>query len=664
TALEILERSPGVVVNRQNNSISIAGKEGVVIMINNKISYVPVSSIVQMLEGMTADNIISIELITTPPAKLDAEGNAGYINIILKERTDVGFNGSFSLAAGYSNDFVTNNAVNFNFRKDRLNLFGNLSHALDETDQVFRISREYTDDGDQINNSTFSDRDTRRLTYNARTGLDYQITSKTIMGVLITAFSNRWSMTAENENSIFINQSSASFIDLVSDELNHWKHIGVNYNLSHEFSENSIIDLDLDYLYYKDNNPNDYLNSYFDENRNFVGDTLVRSTKQTPIKTYVAALDYKSTAEDKLKIETGLKITISSFENEVAVEEFVENTWIPDPTLTNKSFLDENIYAGYFSTEYSFTEKTGAKIGLRYEYTDSKLDTDTEGRVVDRKYGELFPTIFFNHTINDTLSMNISYSRRIRRPTFNNLAPFVLLLDPNTFVSGNASLQPAISNAVRFSLNYRSVVASIEYTNEESTIANFQERLDEETGRLIFEASNLEYTRTFGISLGFPWKVYSWWRMQNNFNFVHQSVKGLYFEDPIELSLANYSFNISNSFKISESWSGELSGFYRSKGFFGTAQYDGVYRVDSGFSIRLGEKKGTLKLSVRDFFDSFDFSGGTDIPEQNLKTRNFFDFSARTILLTYTRNFGNKKLELLRNRETGAEEERQRVTEQ
>ena len=664
SALEILERSPGVLVNRQSNSISIVGKEGVVVMINGKNSYVPISSLIQMLEGMSADNIVSIELITTPPANLDAEGNAGYINIVLKERTDVGLNGSISLAAGYSNAFVTTNSINFNYRKGKFNLFGNYSFSLNETDQIFKVSRQYTEDGDRIGSSTFSDRDARQRNHNLRTGLDYQVSDKTIMGVLFTGYSNRWTMNAQNENINTRNGIPESYINLDNYELNYWKHFGANFNISHEFTEDKSLDFNLDYLYYKDDNPNDYLNSYFDENQIFESDSIARSTKLTPIKTFVGALDYSTKPNEKFKLETGLKLTTSNFENDVAVEDLIDNNWIEDPTLTNKSNLDESIYAGYISAEYSITEKTGAKLGLRYEYTNSELDTDTQGRVVDRQYGELFPTIYFSHSFNDTLSMNLSYSRRITRPTFNNLAPFVILFDPNTFISGNASLQPAISNAVRYSVNYKSAVFSLEYTNEDSSIANFQERLDEETGRLIFEASNLDYTKTFGVSFGFPWKIASWWRTQNNFTYIRQKVRGFYYEDPIELSLGNFSFNISNSYNISENWSAELSGFYTSEGFFGTAKYDAFYRVDSGVSKKFGENGGTLKFTVRDIFDSFEFSGGTDIPEQDLRTRNFFDFSARTFLLTYTRNFGNRKLKSSRNRETGAEEERRRVSEQ
>lgn len=131
TALEVLERSPGINVNRQSNSISIAGKEGVMVMVNDKISYIPASSLVQMLQGMSADNISSIELITSPPANFDAEGIAGYINIILKKRTDLGLNGSYSFSRGYGRGVTNNDNLNFNYRKNNINIFGSYGFSLD-----------------------------------------------------------------------------------------------------------------------------------------------------------------------------------------------------------------------------------------------------------------------------------------------------------------------------------------------------------------------------------------------------------------------------------------------------------------------------------------------------------------------------------------------------
>lgn len=146
TALQILERSPGVQVDRQNSSVSLIGKSGVAIMINDKLSYMPAASVVQMLEGMSADNIESIELITTPPANFDAEGNAGFINIVLKEQTDLGLNGSYSLSFGVGNGTITNDNINFNYRKNKVNFFGNYSFLRDSQGQLFSFNRNFIDE--------------------------------------------------------------------------------------------------------------------------------------------------------------------------------------------------------------------------------------------------------------------------------------------------------------------------------------------------------------------------------------------------------------------------------------------------------------------------------------------------------------------------------------
>jgi bisphosphoglycerate-dependent phosphoglycerate mutase len=487
SALEILERSPGVIVNRQSDAISILGKDGVVVMINGKTSYVPTSALIQMLDGMSADNIGSIELITTPPANFDAEGNAGFINIVMKKRTDLGLNGSYSLALGYSTDIMTSDNISFNYRNEKINLFGNYSFSLDHTEQQFNLSRVETDDGNLSTTETDSDRDPRQRNHSIRLGLDYQASDKTIMGLLLNGYDNRWSMDAINRSLDTENGAPVSFINLLNDEINHWKHFGANYNIKHSFTDDNFISFDLDYLYYTDDNPTNYFNSIFDENMDFLNEELSRSGKYTPIKTWVTKFDYSTKLNEKLKLETGLKGTKSNFENDVSVENFDNTSWITDSSLTNKSNLDEKIFAAYSAL---VNDKWSTKIGLRYEYTNTQLDTETQGKVVDRQYGELFPSIFFNRIINDDLNMNLSYSRRITRPTFNDLAPFVIFVDPKTFLSGNANLQPSISNSYKYDINYKSYILSFQYTHEDSSISQFQERIDEANDRLILEASN------------------------------------------------------------------------------------------------------------------------------------------------------------------------------
>ena len=332
SALEILERSPGVVVNKQSSTISVVGKDGVVVMINGKTSYVPASGIVQLLEGMSADNISSIELITTPPANFDAEGNAGFINIVLKKRTDLGLNGSYSFSAGYGKGETTSDNINFNYRKNKVNIFGSYSFSLDTRDQFFFTSREFLQNGDLQATFTETDRDPRQRNHNVRIGLDIDVSKKTIMGILLNAYDNKWTMDAFNNSFDTSNKEITSFVELINDELNQWKHFGVNYNLKHNFAEDKFISFDIDYLYYKDNNPTNYENSFFDENRTFLNTEFLRSGKLTPIKTWVSKFDYSNKVNEKIKVEVGIKGTFSEFENDVIVENLIGNDWIIDPT--------------------------------------------------------------------------------------------------------------------------------------------------------------------------------------------------------------------------------------------------------------------------------------------------------------------------------------------
>ena len=661
SALDILERSPGISINRQNNSIAVVGKNGVVIMIDGKKNYVPNSGIVQFLEGISADNIKSMEIITTPPSDFDAEGNAGFINIVLKKKTDAGLNGNYSISAGYGKRPRSSDNISFNYRRDKINIFGSYSYLFDKHTELWYNSRTYKKNNDILGSGVSSNRLPTVNNHNARLGLDYQLTDKTVTGILLDGYNTKWTMDANNDSFNTTNGLTTGFTKTFNYELNQWKHFGINYNLKHNFTDDKYISFNIDYLYYKDNNPNSYTNSYFDQNKVLLNIEKVRSGKITPIKTWVSSIDYSDKLNKKIKFDAGIKGSFSNFVNGVNVDNLEGENWVSDPTLTNKSYLDEKIGALYSALDYTLNEKTSLKFGLRYEYTNSQLDTDTQGNVVDRKYGIFFPSLFFNRKLNENLNMNLSFSKRITRPTFNDLAPFVIFLNPTTFISGNSALQPAISNSFKYDINYKSTILSFQYTDEQSSIAGFQEYIDSDTGRLVYSATNLDYTKSLSTTLGLPIKINDWWKMQNNLIYINQKIKGLYNGNTIKLALGSFQANTTQSFKITKTISNETTAYYYGPSIFGTAKYNAVAGVDIGFQKKFNEKWGTLKISINDLFDSNKYKGGTNLPNQNIKTANIFDFSNRTFILTYSNNFGNSKLKSSRERQTGSEEERNRV---
>ncbi|SDE89535.1 Outer membrane receptor proteins, mostly Fe transport [Pricia antarctica] len=665
SALEILERSPGVLVDRQNSSISLLGKSGVVVMINGKQSYMPASSLVSLLEGMNASNIETIELITTPPANFDAEGNAGFINIVLIEQTDTGLNGSYALSFGVGNGTITSNNVNFNYRKNKANLFGNYSFLRDSQGQFFEIDRSFLDNHENmIAILTTSDREPILKSHNIRTGLDYQLSENTVMGLLLWANNNKWTMDAINQSRESENGMPSAFVNLLLTERNQLQNFGSNINLKHNFKENGYFSIDLDFLKYRLENPTEYTNRFFDGNTNFLREELTQSDKTTPIGIMVGKTDYSNRISDKVKLDLGIKGAFSNFDNEVDVGTFQGSDFVEDPELTETSSLKERILAGYGSIDYTISDKTSLQVGLRYEHTDSELISDKQGEVVDRSFGELFPTAYLSHKVNDSLSFNFSYSRRITRPTFNDMAPFVIFIDPTTFFAGNPAVQPAISNSVKLDLNYLSFIFSAQYSVEDGTISRFQSRFDEANERLVFGASNLDHTKIFTLSSGLPTIFTNWWKMQNNITYLNTRISNRVDGSLLNFDQNTFNINHTQSFTMSKNLSSEINVNYNSPSimtFTGTDILEAFYAVNFGIQKKFGERGGTLSFKVNDLLDSMKWKLTNDNPEQNLNTTNTFDMFNRTFLFTYTNSFGNSKLKSARQRGTGAEEEKNRV---
>lgn len=661
TALDILERSPGIVVDRQNNRISIQGKDGVNVMENGKLRYMPVSALLQYLNGISSDNIATIELITTPPAKFDAEGDAGYINIVLKKSPDEGLNGSFSLSYGYGKGQVSNNSINLNFRKNKLFLFGNYSFLLKDQEQSFTTKRAIqAPDALQESNTSGLRLPTQR-DHNLRFGMEYQLSDKTEIGGLLSAYDNHWSMDALTRNDLLRNRTLYTVNSVEAIERNQWRHYGANFNISHRFSASENISIDADYLYYRNENPINYANIVSDGTDNFLEEILTRSSKVTPLDILVGNLDYHKDLNAKVKLDAGVKAVRSTFENSVLVETLKLENWLPEASLSSNSKLAEEILAAYLSTDLQLGQKTSAKIGLRYEYTNSRLDSETDGRVVDRRFGKLFPSVFLAHKFSESISGNLSYSRRITRPTFREMAPFAFLIDPSTFFSGNPAIQPAISDAFKVDLRYKTLFFSVQYTVQDSAIARFQQRYDSEANRLLLVSENIKNAKIFSFTLGYPLQITPWWNSRSNAMYFYQENNAYVSDRPFQLTRNYVQLNTTHSFKLPKGFSSELAFFYNSPRINGALNFGEMYGLNLGLQKQLGGQWGSLRLNVSDVLNSVVMRGNVEVPDQNLSYTGIFDFSQRTFTLNYSRSFGNQKLKSRRKRQRGAAEERNRM---
>ena len=663
TVLDVLQKSPGVMVNKQGGTISMNGKNGVMIMINGRINYMPPEAIVHMLNGMSANNVEKIELITTPPAKYDAGGNAGYINIVLLDNPDIGFNGSYSVTMAAFFGTTPSANFNFNYRTKKANLYGSYSflRTSKTITPIIENYRKVIYQGNIIETNSTSNRDPVRLTHNIRIGYDYQLDKKTTLGLLTSAYSNKWTMDAINNIHKQVNNSPDSGIKVNNDEINLWKHWMGNINLQHNMSSGEEITFNADYLYYDDNNPNNYYNQFYDSNNQLLGSENTRSTKKTIINILPIQLDYKNKLNANADLETGFKVVTSKFTNDVRVENFIQSAWKSDSNFTARYFLKENISAAYASVKITSGEKNNIKAGLRYEYTSSNLHTETQKNIVDKKYGKLFPAFSISHKLNDANSVNFSYNRRINRPAFTDLAPFTIFLDPYTFITGNSALQPSIADAVKADYVFKKMIFSLGYTSESNSIAAFQTEVDVSGNKQYITSKNLKSTKTINASLSLSWTITDWWVSQLNVNTLWQKIDADYKQKP--LTITNFNYNISGfqSFTLPKRFAMELSGFYQSSGLFGSSLARAYGVLNAGIQKKFTRNNSSLKFGVDDIFSTLKFRWTFNLPEENFYTNSRIQISRRIFKLTYSQSFGNKALKDKRTRITASEEERLRV---
>ena len=663
TVLDVLQKSPGVIVNKQAGTIGMNGKSGVNVMINGKITYMPADALVQMLDGMNANNVERIELITTPPARYDASGNAGYINIVLVNNPNLGLNGSYAITLAAFRGTAPAANFDFNYRTQKGNLYGSYSFTRQEN-TIFPIlegDRKVIYQGKTTQTTTRSDRFPVQRNHNIRLGYDYQLGKKTTLGLLTAAYDTKWTMDAINKTSIKVNNSLDTIIRINNDEINQWKHWMGNINLQHIINSGEEITLNADYLYYDDNNPNNYLNQYYNAGNQLLKSQNSRSRKNTVINILPVQIDYKKKLNTKTNLETGFKRVASKFSNDVSVQELIQESWKFDSSLTALYALKENINAVYASMDIAANEKTSIKAGLRYEYITSNLGTETQKNIVDRKYGKLFPTFYISRKLDDNNSLNFSYNRRINRPAFTDLAPFTIFIDPYTYITGNAALQPAISNAVKIDYLLKRFVFSLSYTYESNSIGSFQSEVDVSTNKQTITAKNLRSTQSINASLSLPLTITKWWSSQININNTWQKIETDYNQKNI--SLVNIDYNISGfqSFTLPRNFGIELSGFYQSKALFGAFITKPFGQLNAGIQKKFIKSNSSLKFGADDIFSSMNIRARFDLPEENFYTFSRFQISRRIFKLTYNKSFGNKLLKEKRARITASEEERSRV---
>jgi len=552
SAIDLLERSPGVIVNRQNNSMTLAGKNGVIILINGKRYRMPPEAAFQMLAGLNSSDVEKIEILTVPPANYDADGDAGFINVVMKRNNGIlGTNGSLTVGQGYGSGFQSNLSLNINHQGPKFSWFGLLTPSIINQVGIWESQRNNNNGFEDVSiNSVSNDRNSNRKAVNYQVGFDYYIGKNTTLSALVSGYENRLNMDAPTVTEAMFSTSPDTLVNMILTEKNNWSHIMGNINLHHTFKNGHIISADLDYLTYSNSNPTAYEMDFYLNPNDFLYSEEFRISKETPIDMWVGSANHSAKIGESIKVDSGIKGTFSELNNQVVFEKNMGSEWVVNPTFSNEGLLKEDILAAFSTAAITVNDKTTLNAGLRYEKTKTNLTASTGEVLVNRHYSDLFPSIQFAREINTNSMLTMGLSRRITRPSFNQMAPWVIFSDRYTLFSGNVNILPTYTRNIKGDYSFKSYLISAQYSHDKNSIASFQPSVDEETNIALLRTENIDQMKTISLMLAFPVQPKSWWEIQNSITANYQQViseldEEAYNVDQLGLEIiSNHSFSL------------------------------------------------------------------------------------------------------------------------
>jgi len=671
-ALEVLEKAPGVQVDKDGN-ISLKGKQGVVIMMDGRPSYLTGPELANLLKGMQASQLDQIEIMTNPPAKYDAAGNSGIINIKTKKNKIKGFNGNATVGVGQGVYFKTNESISLNYRDGKMNLFSSYSFGYNENFQQLDIYRRYKND-DKTTNAIFEQvafMKKLNRNNNLKLGMDYYLTNKTTVGFVLSGSFNP--ETTDGKNTSYLKNPSSQIDSIITADSyikEVWKNASVNLNMRHQFdSTGRELTADLDYIRYDATNDQRFVNTTYNPGWVKRYDELLNGDLPLSINIYSAKVDYSHPLKNNMKIEMGVKSSYVNTENKANYFEFVSGQWQTDFTKTNFFDYKENINAAYVSLNKQLNKKWGIQAGLRFENTNLEGiqygNPTQKDSAFDRSYNSLFPTVYVSYNANKENQFGLNYGRRIDRPSYENLNPFLFFIDKFTYGSGNPFMKPQYSDNIELTHIFKGFLTTTLNYNVTKDLFNetfSQDKLPNgENGyATIVRQGNIGKRENVGIAVSVQIPVTKWFTtmLYSNYNYIKYS--GVLNGEDLKVEAGNLMVNMNNQFKFNKGWSAELSGWYRSKGPEGQIILDPFGQLSAGIAKQVLKGKGTLKLNVRDIFYTQQPQGEINFQSTEAKFKNYRD--SRVVNLTFTYRFGKPlKNTNGQRKKGGAGEEQNRV---
>lgn len=665
-AMDVLEKAPGITVD-QNGTITFKGKTGVAVFIDDKPTYLSGSDLEAYLKSLPASTLNQIELMTNPPSKYDAAGGAGIINIITKKSKVKGFNGSVTSRFSQGKKGQNRQGLNLNYVNDKIKIFGNIGYANQATVNDLYIFRRFQNE-DLTTKSLFDQNSlmNRKIqTTNAKIGLDYYINDKSTFGIGVTGISK-----SNNQNtdvsSVLYNASSVIDSTIVANniEKEKFKNGGINLNYRYDIDTlGTKITADFDYLRYSTATKQRFDNTIYQPDNSISNQDELLGNLPSKIDIYSLKTDYSHPLKNNGSFETGYKISISNTDNVADYRDVINDIPVPNYDTSNHFKYNEVINAAYvnYNTTYKrFAFQTGLRLENTYSKGNQLGNIEKPASEFKKNYTNIFPTIYVQYKLdasgNNQLVTN--FGKRINRPYFQDLNPFISPLDKFTFYGGNPYLNPSFAYNYEFSYRYKSLFSTtISYAKTKDDI---NETIEINNEIYYSRPGNIGKSEYYSINFTSDVPINKWWKAIFYSEITYSQFKSKLYTEDLNSSGTFWYFSANNSFTFSEKWSGELSGNYQTDIVSSQFTLGARGGINIGVKTKILAGKGSLKFSVNDVFYG-QINTGT-INNLKLTEATWVNKpDSRYAAITFAYSFGKLFESKEQHDATGADSEKNRV---
>lgn len=654
-ALDALGKAPGVRVS-SNNDISLAGKSTVNVMINDKLVRMGGEELADMLRTIPSENVMKIEVITTPPAKYDAAGNSGIINIVTKKSNKKGLNGSVGVNAIQNSLRSAIGIGSLNYRNNDLNMYAFSNGGDNFSKPVETNSTQYPlQQLNQVNHVN----NLRNFHYH-QAGIDYNVNPKTIIGIQYTYAGSTPKMN-EGIEGRWVN--AANGIDSI---------IKTRAN-THDFGERNVVNLNYERKFdstgKKLNIDGDFFTRIGRTVRDFTttdvladgSPTGYNSTNQSTGKQvlYIGSLKADITFPTKFaELSFGAKGSFIHVLSDNVFSYLSGGAYVVDPGKTNKFDYRENTEAAYISAQKKLNKQWDAQLGLRAEYTQTRAASLTLATANETKYVQLFPTGYLQYTVNENNAFNLNYSRRIERPNMSMINPFRVYMTPTSYAEGNPFLQPSFTSNLELSYTLRSRYTFTTYVQHTQQTSTQLLEIDSVNKGFHFKYANIGTVLNYGITASALATPVKWWECNMQFYGYHTTVNANYYNTGIynHYDMTGFIIEGDNNFTLNKEKT-----LFAEAGFAYSSTLMENYNINyPRWSVNAGMRALFFKKNLTAGFTVGDVFRSNRIKVRNVynnsMTNNYYDEQGIRVNVTY--KFGNKNIKGKRERNTNLEESR------